>query len=286
MKYLYLLLFVFLLSSNGVSQGFLDGNPVWHIREHSYGISDPDWSKHNIKFVLGNDTTLQGKQYKVLLQTKPKDTITLYSFGKYLRESNDSVYLLTSSGRWREILYLVDPPNEPLYYLKQDICEHLIIDSDTVINEGIERTITELELNIGMTPTRFISGVGFADRMFWDMSCIWDHPWHHIRCLYRNDRLVYKVDDKPCYLESATSTSTSTEEAKLLVEPTRLNKGETFSIKGMDSGSYELLSIGGQIVARGKIKPNTTILMNESGMFILKIIQHSGRLLTKKIIVI
>lgn len=285
MKYLYLLLFVFSLNSIGKSQGFLDGNPKWHIRINEFSPVSPQQIYYSVIYSLGNDTTIEGQDYKIVLVTSEEDSSLVQSTGMVIRESNDSIFY--KDGHWDERLYFIDKGLEPVYFFEQtEHCVFWMEEMDTIENQGIFRLVSLLETEPKAFSTELISGVGFSDRMFWRGSCIFDHPWHNMRCHYRNGELVFKVEDgEPCYLEKVVTNTRNEEESQITISPGRMMAGESITIRGVSTGIYRIMNIEGVIREQGTIQDDTRIAIEERGIFIASAVGSNGEQMSRRIIV-
>lgn len=285
MKYLYILLFVFSLSTIGKGQGFLEGNPQWHIRINEFSPVSPQQVYYSVIYKLGNDTIIDGEEYKEILVTTKNDSSVVRSTGMGIRESNDSIFY--KDGHWDEILYFIDKGLEPVYFYEESShCVFWVEEMDTIENQGILRLVSLMETDPKAFSTELISGVGFSDRMFWSSSCIYDHPWHNIRCHYRNGELVYKVEDgKPCYLEKVVTNTQNEEEAQITIHPVQLLAGESICIRGINKGNYRIMNLEGIIHEQGTIDGETRIVIESRGIIIVNAIGSNGARKSQRIIV-
>ena len=162
MKNIFTLSAYLLVLTSIQGQGFLDGNPEWHIRVSTW---PPNQVSYSLIYTLGRDTTIDNKVYNHLLVTSYSDSSIVEKTGDFIRESNDSVFY--KDGNLDELLYLLDNGLQPIYFIEHGPCELYSTDIDTIVNSGVARQITSLESSPqGAIRHTLISGVGYEMGMF------------------------------------------------------------------------------------------------------------------------
>lgn len=280
MKTLFTIVAVLILQITNAQNLSKSGNQ-WNIRAGSFSPSL--YTTYSLK--IGQDTSVNGFTYKVILQNSSLIAEIWYSSGQLLREENQKVYLKNP-----------DVPEILLYDFSLEqgdkfygvFCEMEVLSTDTVtlVNGDRRKRLRLLAGGVDNIETFWIEGIGSADfgltsHLF---ICGTDYA-ESLLCFYENNDVNFPEADAECVLLKIKELN----EIAVNVFPNPASS--SFTIKNTSGlfKTYSITDVSGKIYHSGGLETgevNVYSAMLNPGFYTLILTDTSGQRYSKRLIII
>lgn len=275
---IFLIIATVFISVNIDAQGFFDGEPKWYIRSTWTSPIEPGSTTRSIVLRPGGVEILNGKEYVVIEESTDSMEIDWSDSGLRLREQGDTIF---SYEGWmnKESIYLIrNWETGTSYYPCFESYGGMILQNiDTIINLGNRFTRYEAEW-YWLGEVTIIEDVGYKDYMFQLPSlCATDLGTSRIRCLYRNNSLIYSEDgSSECFLPTVITKTEEQDQLNPEVVQTVLSKGDVLRIENLAKGTIAIYRITGELLYT-KSYPKEHLELNSEGYYIVDIRTKGNR---------